>query len=138
MKCTRCILLAILVAFLLLLGPVPAALAMEQWCEEDPPVLILTPSGSSALVFVTNGALGLEHLPAVQLAQIRYTVQPVESGRATLVKMTVVVPPDIFSSRFPTRSTVSSGPFKTGTIYATASGYSGEPMEMTFQLSIPY
>ena len=115
----------------------PTAWAMEGWCEDDPPVLITTPGGRLVVVYVTNGALGVQHLLAAQLAHITHTVKPVESGRATRVTMEVTVPNDLFGSNFPTKSTVSSGPFKTLTIYATAMGTSGSPMRMEFTLPVP-
>jgi hypothetical protein len=129
--------LAILVAVVALLGPARVARAGEEWCENDPPVAITTPRGNRVVVYVTSGALGLEHLPAVQLAAIRHTVQSVEGGRATLVKLDVVVPNDAFGSGFPTRSTVSSGPLKTMSIYASATGTSGSPMRLEFKLDVP-
>jgi hypothetical protein len=110
---------------------------MESWCEDDPPVIVTTPGGSLVIVYVTSGAIGLEHLLAVQLATIEYTAKPANGGQATRVDMTVQVPNDLFASGFPTRTTVSSGPFKLGTIYGTASGRSGEPMRVTFQLPVP-
>ena len=117
-------------------GPVRVAHAGDEWCEIDPLVAITTPGGANVVVYVTSGALGLEHLPAVQLAAIRHTVQPVEGGRATLVKMDVVVPNDLFGSGFPTKTTVSSGPLKTLTVYASATGTSGSPMRLEFTLPV--
>ncbi len=117
-------------------GGVRVAHAGDEWCEVDPAVLITTPGGRLVVVYVTNGALGLEHLVAAQLAAVRHTVQPVEGGRATLVKMDVVVPNDLFGSGFPTKTTVSSGPLKTLTVYASATGTSGSPMRLEFTLPV--
>jgi hypothetical protein len=125
------------VAAVAAVGPAPRASAMESWCDEDPPVVITTPGGRAVVVYVTNGALGLQHLPAVQLASIRHTVQPADGGRATLVKMEVVVPDDAFGTGFPTRTTASSGPFKTLTVYDSATGTSGAPMRLQFKLDVP-
>ncbi len=122
---------AVLAAF------VPATRAGIEWCDTDPLVLIETPGGALVPVFVTTGALGTEHLPAVLLARMSYTAQPVEGGTATLVHLDVTVPDDLFGSHFPTRSTASSGPLATGTIYATTSGHSGEVMALTFKLAVP-
>ena len=123
-------------ALLLWAGPASTAAAMESWCEDDPPVLITTPGGTTVVVYVTTGAMGTEHLLAVQLASIHHSVKSVKGGGATHVDMTVEVPNDLFASGFPTRATVSSGPFKTGTIYASATGTAGEPMRLVFQLSV--
>lgn len=128
---------AAVLALSLMLGSSPSLSAMEQWCDSDPLVPITTPGGSVVAVYVTNAGRGLEHLPAVAAANISYTVKPVEAGQATLVKVRVVVPGDVFDSHFQTRSTVSTGPLATGTIYATASGYSTEPMDMEFKLPVP-
>lgn len=126
-----CIFLAL---FLAACAPASAALASDQWCDDDPPVVIHTPAGALVTVYVTNGALGVQHLPAVQLASIATDVSP--AGGGTLVRMHVLIPGDAFDSAFPTRSVVSTGPFATGTIHAQASGSSGRSMTMTFTLPV--
>ena len=131
-----CRLLLVAVLALVLLGPPTAVGASEQWCETDPLVVIDTPGGSRVLVYVTNGALGTEHLPAVLAAHMSYTAQPAEGGRATRVTLDVRIPDDDFGRGFPTRSVVSTGPLKTGRIYAAAGGVSGQPMRMTFTLAV--
>lgn len=120
-------LLAFLTALLVVLAPASGAAAMEEWCEDDPLVLVTTP----------RGALGVVHLPAVTLTTISYTVQPADGGRATRVKMIVRVPNDAFGTGFKTRTTASSGPLKTGTIFDRASGVSGKNMYMSFVLRVP-
>ena len=115
----------------------PVTLAGAEWCDTDPLVLVQTPGGATVPVYVTNGALGVEHLPAVLLAAISYTASPTNGGRATLVKMDVVVPDDEFASRFPTRSVASTGPMATGAIYASTTGYSGKVMRLVFKLDVP-
>lgn len=127
----------ILAAIVLLATGVPAADASAQWCEEDPLVVIQTPGGSLVPLYVTNGALGAEHLPAVLAAGIGYTVKSVESGGATLVKVQVQVPDDLYGYQFETRSTVSTGPLKTGAIYATTQGFSSQVMQLEFKLQTP-
>ena len=127
---------AVLVGTLLLAGLAPAARASEQWCEDDPLVLVTTPSGVVVPVYVTNGALGLEHLAALQLARITYSVRAVEGERATLVQMEVVVPGDWLDDQFKTRSTASTGPLKTGAVLASDTGVSGRPMYLQFKLNV--
>jgi hypothetical protein len=85
-------------------------------------------------IFVTNAALGLEHLPAVQLATISYTAK--SAGTSTLVKLTVTVPDDLFDSHFASRTTASMGPLATGSVLASASGFSGAAMNMQFMLDV--
>ena len=108
--------------------------AGEQWCEDDPLVMITTPGGAIVPVYVTNGGLGVEHLPAVQLAHISYTAQ--SAGTSTLVRMAVIVPDDLVDSHFDTRTAVSTGPFQTGTVFSTATGNSGNAMYMQFTLAV--
>jgi len=122
---------ALLAAFA---GPVRAG---EEWCDTDPLLLIRTPAGATVPVYVTSGGLGLAHTPAVLLATEQYTAQPAQEGRATLVQVSVTVPGDAFDAHFATRAVVSSGPMATGTLYARATGESGQPMAMTFTLAVP-
>ena len=133
----RRFLLAAIVAVALLLALAPGMSAGAKWCDEDPLVLIQTPGGSLVPVYVTVGALGTEHLPAVLLAAITYTAKPVHDGRATHVQLDVVLPDDEFASHFETRATASTGPMATGTIYDSTYGYSGEVMRLVFKLDVP-
>lgn len=109
------------------------AAAGDQWCEWDPVVVITTPGGSIVPVYVTNGAEGAEHSPAVLVARMSYTAQPTWDGGGTLVHLTVVIPGDHFGD-FAAASVVSSGPLKTGTIFAGTTGRSNAPMQMVFAL----
>ncbi|MDP9374878.1 MAG: hypothetical protein M3Q65_21000 [Chloroflexota bacterium] len=133
----RRFLLTVMVAVALLAPLTPGTSAIAIWCEEDPPVLIETPGGSVVPIYVTIGALGIEHLGAVLLASITYTVKSTHGESATLVQMDVVVPDDEFGSHFETRATASTGPMATGTIYDITYGYSGEPMRLVFKLDVP-
>lgn len=133
----RRFLLVIPLAFALLFAGAAAPAAAAEWCDTDPLVLIATPGGALVPVYVTTGALGVEHLPAVLAASIAYTAQPVASGTATLVHLEVVVPDDAFDAHFPTRTVASTGPLATGTIYASAEGFSGTRMATTFTLDVP-
>jgi hypothetical protein len=122
---------------LLLAAPGPVAQASNQWCEYDPLIVVVTPQGALVPVFVTNGARGLENSLAAQLASIRHEARPTGDGRATLVQVEVVVPEGLLGKDFETRSTISTGPLKTGAILATAFGESGKPMNLTFRLDVP-
>jgi hypothetical protein len=135
--CMMRYLLSVVVALVLLAGPAPRASASELWCETDPLVVITTPGGSQVPIYATNSALGLEHLPAVQVARISYTAISTEGGLATAVLLDVLVPEDELSDHFATRSVVSTGPLKSGTILASASGFSGQAMQMQFKLNVP-
>jgi hypothetical protein len=115
---------------------VPSAAAMEAWCDGDPVVVVVTPGGALVPLFVTSSGLGVQHLPAVLLAAITYTTELADGGTATLVKLRVVVPGDLFDPRFATRSVVSTGPLGTGAVYGSTSGVSGDPMSITFKLNV--
>jgi hypothetical protein len=130
-------LLAVVISTLLLVAPSGSASASAEWCEFDPVVLIVTPGGAIVPVYVTSGALGIEHLLAAQLAEIRYQAQPGKAGKSTRVRLQVLIRDDLFDSKFPTRSAASTGPLATGLVYARASGVSGGTMEMAFVLDIP-
>jgi len=133
----RRLVMVTLMALALLGGARGAAVAGEEWCENDPLVVIATPGGALVPLYVTNGAAGVEHLAAVQLADIRYTTASTDSATATLVRMTVTVPSAPDGTRFETRSVVSTGPLKTGTILASAKGFSDQPMRLEFKLGTP-
>jgi hypothetical protein len=127
------LLLAVTLAIGLVAGLSPRLEASEVWCNGDPVEIIITSDTLIVPVFVTSSALGVEHLPAVQLAQISYTTK--SQGPNTLVKMTVVVPNDAFGSGYPTATVVTYGPDGTGPILAQATGNAGQPMIMSFTLS---
>jgi hypothetical protein len=126
--------LLLMLMFLVSAGLAPSVAAGEEACD-DPPVLIVTPSGQLVVVYVTTYA-DIEHLIAITLAEITWEVRP-EGPEATRVTMHVTVPDDVFAQHFEARTVVSTGPFATGTIYDTASGYSGEPMKLEFRLDVP-
>ncbi len=129
--------MSLLVGLLLSAGVTSGASASDEWCDTDPVLIITTPSGLHVPVYVDGGALGAEHLVAAQTAQMSYTAAPMANGSATNVKVTVMVSPDAFSSSFATRSAVSTGAFRTGTVYAETTGYSGQLMKMEFVLPTP-
>lgn len=133
----RRFMLAILIAAPLLFALAPASASAAEWCDTDPLVLIKTPGGALVPVFVTSGALGTEHMPAVLLASIDYSTNAVAGGNATIVHLNVVVPGDLLDSHFLTRTVASTGPLATGVIYASATGYSGQIMSLTFKLDVP-
>ncbi len=133
----RSALVSVLAGLLLATGATSGANASDGWCDTDPLLVITTPSGVPVPVYVDTGALGAEHLAAAQTAQMGYTAASVANGSATNVKVTVMVAPDAFSSSFATRSAVSTGAFRTGTIYAETTGYSGQLMKMEFVLPVP-
>ena len=129
-------LLVIMAALALLVGLVPGASAGDEWCEVDPVVVITTPGGSVVPVFVNIRAQGLEHLPGILQAQDSYTTQSTDGGTATSVRMTVMVPGDRFSDRYPVQVVVTTGPARTGTTLASAKGYSEQDLQLKFTLYV--
>jgi hypothetical protein len=132
--------LLIVAALLLATLAAPAGAGAADWCDTDPLVLITTPGGNVAPVYVLVGAAGLEHLPAVQAASILSTTETVAAragGQATRVTLTVTVPDDAFAIGFPTRAAASSGPPATGTVYDQTTGSSGQAMVLRFTLPVP-
>jgi hypothetical protein len=116
----------------------PAALASDGWCDTDPILVIHTPAGSLVPVYVDVGAQSLLFTPDTLLGSLvlSYSAISTSGGAGTKVTVVVTVPPSLLNPSFATRATVSTGAFGTGTIYATASGVSGDPMTSKFQL--PY
>ena len=129
------IVLAMVVLLLGVSGPSPVAAA--EWCDTDPLIVVVTPGGTLVPIFVTNGALGIEHLLAATLASIGYTAVPGAQPGATDVEIRVLVQDDLFGEHFPTRTVASTGPLGTGAIYARAESRSGQAMVMRFTLPIP-
>ena len=134
----------------------PAAFGAAEWCEDDPLVVIKTPTGKTLPLHVTNYAEGLENqaflarVPDNQNVSnpwLSWTV--VQSKRkglkpptgtaagATLwdVVISVVIHTDPGDGkRFRTRSVASSDEYGRGTVYAEARGVANRTMELRFSL----
>jgi hypothetical protein len=123
-------------ALLLLAGSATGG-ASEEWCEYDPVVLVTTPGGIPVPVYLLVGAAGVEHLPLVIAAQHSYVIEAGGGGRATQVRLQVLVPNRLDGGVFATRVTASTGPLGTGTILGTTTGTSGSPMTLRFKLDVP-
>ena len=89
------------------------------------PLYYLT--GVQVPAYVGNGLLAALSASA--------TTTPAPGG--TQVVVSVTVPPDAGGTSFPTRLTVSSGPWGTLTIYGTTTGTAGAPMTVSFLLGVP-
>lgn len=128
---------AVLGALVGLTASVAPADAGDEWCESDPVVPVTTPKGNVVVVYVLTGAAGTEHLPAVLAAEYRYTATAAGGGTSTLVELDVLVPADVTGGPFATRSAASTGPLKSGTLLASTTGSSGQPMRLRFELGVP-
>lgn len=132
----RCVLL---VALLALAPRAPTVEASNEWCDTDPILLVHTPAGHLVPVYVNVGAQGVVFTPNSLLSALTmsYTASRASDGNgATQVSVVVVVPSLLLDPTFATRTTVSTGAFGTGAIYAQVVGVSGKAMTSTFRL--PY
>jgi len=133
----------------------PVAYGSASWCDDDPLVVITTPTLRSLDVHVTNSAEGeepriyLERVPDNQDPQNAWigwsVVRSNNAGKrpstaaadAVLwdVTLRVTIHTDgTNKKKFRTRSVTSSGEFASGTIYAQANGMSDRLMTMRFSM----
>ncbi|HEV7214298.1 MAG TPA: hypothetical protein VGP33_04170 [Chloroflexota bacterium] len=137
----RAILRAVTVALPLaaLANPV---LAGEEWCEDDPAMLLTTPHGNILLVYITqSGQGGLQHLADLELATLSYAASSSNlhdgsGGLETTFHVHVTIPSDLIDGGFATKVTVSSGPFASGAVYASMSGNSGTTFDLVFTVPL--
>ena len=131
----RVLFAAALAAGVLFASPTSAG-AWATYCDWDPIVLIVTPSGHIVPVYDsvwTSSVLDLG-VPVES-----YTVSRTYSRRGapeTLVDMTISVPTGLLL-RYATTDEVTSGLLGSGTVYARASGYSGTSVHLKFVLTTP-
>ncbi len=128
---------ALLTALSMLVAMVPGVGAVAEWCEDDPPVTIVTPAGNHVLLHVTNYGKGLENLPYVQQGRIAgQTVRVKSHGEQTRVEVMVYIPSAPGRKPFKTRSVISTGEFAKGTVYDERNGVSGELTTLKFTLDV--
>ncbi|MDQ3701040.1 MAG: hypothetical protein M3442_08995 [Chloroflexota bacterium] len=128
---------ALLTALSMLVAMVPGVGAVAEWCEDDPPVTIVTPAGNRVLLHVTNYGQGMENLPYIQQARIAgQTVRAKAHGEKTKVEVLVYIPSAPSGKRFKTRSVISTGEYAAGTVYDESKGLSGELTKLEFTLDV--
>ena len=115
----------------------PVAWAGDEWCETDPLLLVRTPAGYTVPIYYLTGVQAPANLGNGLLAVLsaRYTAAPAPGG--TRVVVSVTVPPGPDAASFPTRLTVSAGPWGTRTVYGTTTGTAGAPMTVPLLLGVP-
>ena len=131
----RVLVAAALAAGVMFVSPTSAG-AWATYCDWDPAVLIVTPSGHIVPVYDSVWTSSLLDL-AVPVET--YKVSRTYSRRGapeTLVDMTITVPTGLLL-RYPTTDEVTSGLLGSGIVYARTSGYSGTPVHLSFVLSTP-
>lgn len=131
----RALVAAMLAAGVLFASPTTAG-AWATFCDWDPLVLVVTPSGHVVPVYDSVWTPSLLDL-GVPLES--YTVSRTYSRKGapeTLVDMTISVPTGLLF-KYQTTDEVTSGLLGSGTVYARASGYSGTPVHLKFTLASP-
>jgi hypothetical protein len=114
----------------------PVALA-DEWCETDPVIVIQTPQGNLVTVYYLTGVQGPLNVVGglLSLLVAGYSVAPADGG--TQVSFHVTVPNGLLGASYPTRVKVTSGALGTGTVYGSATGQSGQPLNVSFTLGVP-
>ena len=131
----RALVAAALAAGVLIASPTTAG-AFATFCDWDPLVLVVTPSGHIVPVYDSVWTSSLLDL-GVPLES--YTVSRTYSPTGkpeTLVDMTISVPTGLLFT-YQTTDEVTSGLLGSGTVYARANGYSGTPVHLKFTLATP-
>ena len=131
----RVVLAAALAAGILLCAPTSAG-AWVTFCDWDPLVLIVTPSGHVVPVYDSVWTSSPVDL-AVPLESYQVSRVHDSSGRpATAVDMTISVPTGLLL-RYTTKTMVTSGLLGSGQVYAWQYGTSGTPAHLKFTLPVP-
>lgn len=133
----------------------PAAFGAAEWCEDDPLVVIKTPTGKTLPLHVTNYAEGRENQPYLALVPdnqevsnpwISWSVLQAKRGGkkpkgapAASVEWDVTIRVTIHTDpgdgkRFKTKTVASSGEFAEGTLYDEAKGTANREMELRFSI----
>jgi len=126
----RRLLSALGLALLTLITTVPASFAAEDWCSDDPPMILTTPDEGAVPVYVLTTA-PTRYVGSLAMATYRYTanhyVRDATGDLGTAFTVYVTVPNDLVSGAFGLHDAVSSGPVAGASIggyqTAVASGY---------------
>jgi hypothetical protein len=131
----RALVAAALAAGVLIASPTTAG-AWATFCDWDPLVLVVTPSGNIVPVYDSVWTSSLLDL-GVPLESYTVSRTYSRSGKPeTLVDMTISVPTGLLLS-YQTTDEVTSGLLGSGTMYARANGCSGTPVDLKFVLATP-
>ena len=116
---------------------VRGAAAWDEWCDSDPLVKVITPSGSHQFVHLTFSAPSTEYRQNLIAAKnsIVWTALRSADGTGTDVTVTSTIPLN-GSLPFATRTTISTNPFGGGTVYSTVEGTAGLPVAITYRLNV--
>ncbi len=114
-------------------GSVQTGLAWYEFCDWDPPIVVVTPAGQLATV---HDSVWTSSLLNIGLPVETHSVSRVYSSTGqpeTKVDMTLYVPTELLW-RFPYTAYVATGPLLSGQVLAEASGTSGSPTHLSFIL----
>jgi hypothetical protein len=131
----RVVVAAALAAGLLLASPTGAS-AWATFCDWDPLIVVVTPSGHIVPVYAsvwTSTPLNLG-LPLASYTSSR--TYDLAGKPHTAVDMTIYVPTGLLFN-FQTYDMATSGLLGTGTVYAARYGTSGTPVHLKFTLQQP-
>jgi ABC-type microcin C transport system permease subunit YejE len=139
-------------ALLVLVTLAPTSLAAEDWCSDDPLMVLATPDGSAVPVYVLTSA-PIGHIGSVMAATYRYSadhyVRDAAGDLGTVFTIYVTVPNDPISGPFGLYDAVNSGPATGGSVegyqmavasgitYVSTSGTSGTAVALTFDYPQP-
>jgi hypothetical protein len=139
-------------ALLVMVTLAPTSLAAEDWCSDDPLLVLATPDGSAVPVYVLTSA-PIGHIGSVMAATYRYSadhyVRDAAGDLGTVFTIYVTVPNDPISGPFGLYDAVNSGPATGGSVegyqmavasgitYVSTSGTSGAEIALTFDYPQP-
>jgi hypothetical protein len=124
--------LAATAAGLLALCVAVPAQAAAEFCIVDPELQIQLSRDANITVYITEGVVGPEHLPALARAKANYTTVTL-SKKSVLVTVYDFIPADSFGTSA-TMMIVSSQPYGAGKVYGSAYGTSGTTMSVSFAI----
>jgi hypothetical protein len=101
-------------------------------CSEDPAIHFIDAWGHPQTVYLTNYWEGVEHTRAVKAERYLYTVERIDTGHRTKVRLRVIVPDDS-PKHFHVRFTVTTSPNGAGIRLAEHHGESGHINDLEFE-----
>jgi hypothetical protein len=131
----RVFLAAMLAVGVVFVSPTSAG-AWATFCDWDPLVLVVTPSGHIVPVYDSVWTPSLLDLGVPLESYTTSRTYSRTGAPETLVEMTISVPTGLLL-KYQTIDEVTSGLLGSGNVYARASGYSGTPVHLKFILATP-
>ena len=130
------VVVASLLAISAIMASASSAAAMVEWCDWDPSVVVITPSGNIVPVF---DSVWTSSILDIGLPLETYTVKRAYDAKGrpvTAVDMTIYVPAGLLWN-FRAKYMVTSGLLGSGHVYAQTYGMSGKPVHLNFVIPKP-